>query len=168
MTGSLGVPERLPRPRREAVISSPWQPICPLPANPLCHKAAHPSSCQRLQSTSRSPVILSRRLSPAQGGCDHSELVRWLQGCWSAGPGEAGLVVGQEPQERPRGLLREGVPCSVCLAHPRPFLFLCPALSSSLNLPLSLWLILPHCLSHPLSLSFFLCLNLFYSLKKDG
>lgn len=70
MAGSLGgAPERLlrPRSREQGFLASHQQPLCPLPASPLHHKAAQPSSWQRLRVFGRCPVVLSGRLSPPQG-----------------------------------------------------------------------------------------------------
>lgn len=47
------------------------------------------------------PCHAERRLLPPQAGRGHSELTMWLQGCRSAGAGEAGLEVRGEPQRRP-------------------------------------------------------------------
>lgn len=64
-----GAPERLLRlrSREQGFLASHQQPLCPLPATPLHHKAARPSACQRLRAVSGCPVVLSGRLSPPPG-----------------------------------------------------------------------------------------------------
>lgn len=161
MPSALGLPRRLLRPRsRELGVRLPaCSPLIPYQPVLCTARLLIPAPVRGSPVFSRCPVTLSGGChSPRKGVIPRSG----YRGCRAAGQpvSRGGGSRAAGGARVPEGLPGEGAPC-----------FICPHLSLSplpFHFPLSLWFFLLHCPSNALSPSLFLCLNLFYFLKKNG